>query len=80
MPTLGVVGSSACSVNHHHRYSQLKIIDKTNDVPVYETTAASEVSAANFGTVAECIFNMVLRGFPLQTSTKDIVYLDDCGK
>lgn len=80
MPTWGVVGSSAYSVTHHQRYFQLKIIDKTNDVPVYETKAASEGSAANFGTVAECIFDMALRDFPLQTSTKEIVYLDDCGK
>ena len=56
------------------------LIDKTNDAPVYETKAASEGSAANFGTVAECIFDMALRHFPLQTSTTDIVYLDDCGK
>jgi hypothetical protein len=79
MPTWGVVGSQSYSYTHHQRYFQMKVIDSITDTPVYETKAASEGSASNFGVVAECIFDMALADFPLQSSSSGSVLMDECG-
>jgi len=79
MPTWGVVGSQSYSYSVHQRYFQLKMIDKDNN-PVYETKASSEGTSANFGIVAECIFDMALKDFPYSVQKNENVALDGCGK
>ncbi len=79
MPTWGVVGSQSYSYTYYQRYFQMKVIDSITDAPVYETKAASEGSASTFGQVAECIFDMALADFPLQSSSSGSVLMDECG-
>ena len=79
MPTWGVVGSRAYSYTTYQRYFQMKVIDRTSDAPVFETKAASEGTSATFGQVAECIFDMALANFPLQSSSSSSVFMDECG-
>ena len=79
MPSYGVVGSQSYSYTVHQRYFQMKMINK-NDKPVYETKASSEGSSANFGIVAECIFDMALKDFPNSVQKNETVAMDGCGK
>ena len=79
MPTWGVVGSRAYSYTTYQRYFQMKVIDRTSDAPVFETKAASEGTSATFGQVAECIFDMALANFPLQSSSTSSVFMEECG-
>ena len=73
------VGSQSYSYTYYQRYFQMKVIDTISDTPVYETKAASEGSSATFGQVAECIFDMALADFPLQSSSSGSVLMDECG-
>ena len=80
MPTWGVVGSQTYSYTYYQRYFQLRVIDTITDTAVYETKAASDGSSSTFGAVAECIFDMALADFPLQSNSKTSVLMDKCGQ
>ena len=71
-PTYSVVGTQTRSVTEHHRYFLVKVIDTTNNAPVYEAQSLSTGAAATFGRVAECMFDAALENFPIQTSGNKI--------
>ena len=78
--TFGVVGSSNYSYSIYQRYFQMRVVDITSDAPVYETKVASEGSSSVFGLVADCIFDVALEDFPLQSSGKKTILMDECRK
>lgn len=86
----GVAGSSTKVFSHndeddivsstrHHRYFQITVIDAISETPVYEIKVASRGKSSTFGAVAECIFEMALKDFPQQLTTKESIMMDNCG-
>lgn len=57
----------------------MKVVEMEANKAVYETKASSQGTNANFGIVAECIFDMALADFPLQSSSSKSILMDSCG-
>ena len=79
LPTYGVVGVQSYSYTQYQRYFQMKVVEMEANKAVYETKASSQGTNANFGIVAECIFDMALSDFPLQSSSSKSILMDSCG-
>jgi len=75
----GVVGVQSYSYTQYQRYFQMKVVEIEADKAVYETKVASQGTNASFGVVAECIFDMALADFPLQSSSSKLILMDGCG-
>ena len=57
----------------------MKMIDKINNLAIYETKASSEGTSGTFGEVAECIFDMALKEFPYSIQKSTNISMDECG-